>query len=79
MAEIAKPVELLGRPGPEEKYPWSEWMDGQAWKIKQGEDFDTPTQSFVAALHTKAKAKGMKCKTRTLGTIIVFQFYTPEA
>ena len=23
------------------RYPWTDWFDGDIWKITQGEDFDT--------------------------------------
>lgn len=65
---------------PRALYPWSEWMDGNAWEIERGKDFpaEMPLNNFVNAMHTKAKKKGMKVKTKKVGEKIQFQFYTPE-
>lgn len=59
-------------------YPWDEWMDGNAWQIEQGTDFLPEPRNFVAAMHMKAKKKGMKLKTTVDGKKIQFQFYTVE-
>lgn len=62
------------QPGPKAKYPWTDWMNGEVWEAVKGTDFDITCQNFVASLHAKARAKGMKCKTRTMNDKVHFQF-----
>jgi hypothetical protein len=61
-------------------YPWDDWTNGKPWEIRQGEDFSDkiPVRNFVSAMHAKASAKGMKCKTKTSGGTILFQFFAAE-
>jgi hypothetical protein len=44
-------------------YPLDDWLDGSAWKLIKGEDFESPT-SIRSMLSTAAKARGMKLRTR---------------
>ena len=59
--------------GRNEKYPWSEWMDGQIWKLKQGVDFKTKTSSFAAGIRARARKNGIQLKTAMFGEYVVFQ------
>lgn len=50
-----------GRPP---KYPWEDWMDGQAHKLVHGEDFDCSPKALVVLAHREAKKAGMTARTR---------------
>lgn len=56
------------------KYPWSEWMDGSIWRIKQGEDFESKAISMVGTMYGKAKRNGYKLSVAHNGTTVEFRF-----
>lgn len=47
----------------EEKYPWSEWLDGHVWRLVPGEDFDVEMESFRSATYMAAARKKVSVKT----------------
>lgn len=47
----------------EEKYPWSEWLDGHVWRLVPGEDFDVEMESFRSAAYMAAARKKVRVKT----------------
>lgn len=56
------------------KYPWSEWMDGSAWCVTQGEDFDVEPSVFRSYLYEVARKNGTSVITRSDGPQVLFQF-----
>jgi hypothetical protein len=54
-------------------YPWDQWFDGQAWELRQGEDFPGGIESFRANLCRMARQRGVKVRTTTQGKAIRFQ------
>lgn len=46
------------------RYPWEQWCDGSIWEIRQGEDYDVPTENMRVNLHERAKQLGV-VKVRT--------------
>ena len=66
MAEIIKKATWetsripKGRPS---KYPWDEWLDGQARILTPGEDFDATIQSFRTLAHGVANRRGLRLRT----------------
>lgn len=62
--------------------PLDEWLDGSAWKLTKGEDFEGSTTSVRSALSTGAKARGLKLRTRSRKEddveSLVVQAYRPE-
>ena len=52
---------------PQRRYPWDEWTDGKIWEIRQGEDYDVPTENMRVNLHDRARGKAMVVKTRKVG------------
>jgi hypothetical protein len=73
--------------GPNPKYDWPRWTKGDIWEIRQGEDYDVPTENMRVNLHSKAEQKGLKVRTRKVpqkgdpeyGTWegLVFQYFDP--
>ena len=61
-------------------YPWHEWADGRAWRLRTGEDFRGKVSSFRVLVHKTAKNLGLRAVTEIEdeGTIIV-QFYEDES
>ena len=49
-----------GRP---EIYPWDEWADGKARKLRKGRDFDAGLVSMRTMIHRKARSLGMRAFT----------------
>jgi hypothetical protein len=64
--EIPQEVMLASRGG-SGKYPWSEWLDGGAWALKEGEDFTVKAESFISTCHSAANQRGMKLVARRDG------------
>ena len=66
----------VGRP---QKYPWSQWENGQPWEIVKGQDFHVSLHNMQVNLHTRASKDGKTVRTRTLsdGEVekVVFQFF----
>lgn len=77
MAEVLNSDEAaqLGLRGAKSKYPWSEWSDGQTWKITQGQDFEISPHSFCTQLYNRAGKIGKKVSCSVLGDQIVFRFH----
>lgn len=59
-------------------YPWSEWMDGSAWRIRHGVDFDASPSSMASMVRLRAKAEGMTATARVTGDVVEFQFYDEQ-
>lgn len=76
MAEVVNPDELrLGLKGAKPKYPWSDWCDGQTWKITRGQDFEITPRSFCTQLYNRARKIGMKASAAINGDQVIFRFY----
>ena len=57
------------------KYPWKEWTNGSAWRIKRGEDFASTATCFRNTLYDHALRHGLKVSTRLeQEDVLVFQF-----
>lgn len=66
----------MGRPS---LYPWVEWMDGSAWRITRGEDFEIAPKSMSAALYAHAARQGSAVRVRIDGDEVEFQFTPAES
>jgi hypothetical protein len=64
------------------RYPWAEWSDGAIWEIRQGEDYDVPTENMRINLHERARQRVMKVRTEKFsdehGEGLRFRFTRPE-
>jgi hypothetical protein len=64
------------------RYPWTEWIDGSAWEIRRGDDYDVATENMRVNLHLKADAVGRKVRTKKVsdgeGEALAFQFIPSE-
>lgn len=58
-------------------YPWSEWMDGRAWRIRRGEDFDAEPDSMAQTIRVHGRRNGMPASATVDGDCVEFQF-TPS-
>lgn len=60
-------------------YPWDEWTDGSAWRIRRGVDFETSTQSMRSVLTTYAGRNNLNVRTSVPdASTVEFQFYAVE-
>lgn len=62
-------------------YPWDEWMDGSAWRIRRGEDFEVSAESMAQHIRNRARDGGMSAHARLTddGEAVEFQIFTKEA
>lgn len=71
---------ITPRTGRPQLYPWDRWLDGHAWRIKRGEDFDCPVTSMASMIRLRAQYQGGRAHARILGDDTVeFQFFTEVA
>jgi hypothetical protein len=54
----------ISRPGRVAKYPWTRILDGTAWELRHGVDFDSSTKCFDQYARQVAKSRGLKVQTR---------------
>jgi len=63
------------------RYDWAAWTDGEVWEIRQGEDYDVPTENMRVNLHERAKRQGVAVRTEIArddaGEGLRFQFNKP--
>lgn len=74
---MAERIEALGpvRGGARALYPWDEWMDGSAWRIHRGEDFEVSVTSMAAMLRIRGRNRGVPVSARIADPRTVeFQF-----
>ena len=45
------------------KYPWADWLDGQIWELKAGDDFDGKPTNFRSVALAQARKRGGRVKT----------------
>lgn len=69
---ISEVTHRRGRPA---IYPWQRWMDGSAWRIEHGKDFDVPPASMAAMLRNRAMREKVPVRTSTLENAVEFQFF----
>ena len=56
--------EEADRPGPIAIYPWDRWLNGEAWELREGRDYETPTERFRKTAWSAAHSQGKKIETR---------------
>lgn len=66
MARVLDELPGTGRKGPPDKYPWAEWMDGRAWAVIQGEDYDCQHESLRVRFSARASKAGLSLQMRML-------------
>lgn len=51
-------------------YPWDEWLDGNVWELRQGEDFDCKPVSMKTTAQAAGRTRGLSvhvsCGERTV-------------
>jgi hypothetical protein len=56
--EVARRVKEFPEPVRPSKYPWGDWLDGQIWELKSGEDFDGKPTNFRSVALAQARNRG---------------------
>lgn len=70
---------LTRRPPRPAIYPWAEWLDGSAWRIRRGEDFEVSAESMAAQIRIRAAREGRTVYARCPdGDTVEFQFSGQE-
>lgn len=52
-----------------ERYPLSDWLDGQIWELEAGADFTETIPNFRSGLRHWAKAHGARLRTSVMRRI----------
>lgn len=55
---------VITSPNEKAVYPWDEWLDGDIWELRQGEDFDTHPLMMERIIRTRATARRTKVRLR---------------
>jgi hypothetical protein len=55
-------------------YPWSEWIDGSAWRLERGTDFDCEPTSMASQIRDYASRHGLLAVARVDGDVVDFMF-----
>lgn len=77
---MAERIASLGpvRVGSTPLYPWDEWMDGSAWRIRRGEDFAVPVKSMASMIRIRGNQFGVGASARIVDeNTVEFQFEAP--
>jgi hypothetical protein len=64
-------------PGGVGKYPWrgpEGWLNGQVWKITQGEDFELEPENMRMVVIARGHREGLRLRTAVRDTSVIFQF-----
>ncbi len=65
MATVVKEMpKKAGGVGRQPKYIYADWLDGQIWLLKSGEDFNGKPESMRANINNAARKMGLKVVTR---------------
>lgn len=64
------PERRTGRPA---LYPWAEWLNGEVWILKHGEDFNPPPGNFRNMILYQGRERGVKIETRVEGDYVYVQ------
>ena len=74
MAEELKEFTFPTTRGRAPKYDYDKILNGNPWRIKQGEDFDSKVESFISALGQQARKRGLKLvSAKESDSVIVVQ------
>ena len=63
------------------RYPWDQVLDGDAWEVVQGEDFESKPSTFIANARAQAKRRGGRVRTRMTvngDRVLIALQYLPE-
>lgn len=56
MAEVIDQLPPTKKPA---RYPWDEWLDGRAWKLTEGEDFNSSARDFSSHVRISAYRRNL--------------------
>jgi hypothetical protein len=55
---------VITPPESSRRYPWDDWLDGDIWELRFGEDFDSHPLMMERIIRTRATNRGAKLKMR---------------
>lgn len=61
------------------RYPWDEWLDGSAWELVRGDDFQSKLSTLRANAQVQARKREGRTRSKTVTTqdgreAVVIQF-----
>lgn len=75
MAQKLEEFDFTASRGGAQKYPWKDWMNGEIYRVTEGEDFEVAARNFRTSLFNAAKRHDLKVRTKQEEGAVVFQFY----
>lgn len=73
---MAERIDNLSPVARQRIYPWAEWLDGSAWRIRRGEDFEVTGDSMATMIRLRASREGGSASCRVVddGSTVEFRF-----
>lgn len=53
--------------GRRNRYPWDEWLDGQIWVLRKGEDFHSSCEAFRVTVGNETSKRKVRYRTTRVG------------
>lgn len=68
------------KPGPQAKYPWDQWLDGDTWELIRNFDFRCKVETFKQLASRTARERRLKVNwwNGINEDVIFMQAYRPE-
>lgn len=80
MAEIVDTMPNVAGRTPLDSYPWDQWLDGNLWHLRRGEDYTVATTSLRTYIYKMTSTRGLVIDTvrDPDGDGITIQAFAPE-
>ena len=76
MAKKLKNLTISVHRGARPLYPWDQWLDGSAWELTKGVDFQSSIPGFIATAHQAALRRRVLVKTQRKSNTVYLQAFT---
>lgn len=63
---MARKLDKFPKASRQSKYPWSDWLNGEPWLLRRGEDYKTSSESMRAIASKAAIAAGKRVRTQII-------------
>lgn len=78
---MPKTLDKFPAAGGQARYPWDEWLNGQVWELRQGEDYNAKSATFLQNARSQGDKRGGRIRTRQFTDEtperVVIQFHRP--
>jgi hypothetical protein len=63
---MARRLDTFPVPKGNARYPWGDWLNGDPWELRKGEDYTAQSSTLRANAATQARRRGGRVRTRLL-------------